>query len=56
MERPNADRFAGITYGLSPAMDALPSVELINRIKQEWLERIQVRADMKKAYAILADW
>ena len=53
---PNLDRFQGITYGRSPAMVALPDIQMLNRIMADEIERVWLRAEMKQAYAMLADW
>jgi hypothetical protein len=52
----NLERFDGFTYGRSPAMDCLPDVQRLNRILAEHVKAVWLRAEIKQAYAMLADW
>lgn len=56
MDHPNPERFDGVTYGRSPAAELLPIIDTINRIMAQEIKRLWLRAEMKKAYAMLADW
>jgi hypothetical protein len=43
-------------YGKSPLMTVLPDMCMLNRIMAAELERLWLRAEIKQAYAALADW
>jgi hypothetical protein len=45
-----------MTYGRSPGMIILPSIEYINKLHCAYLYRIWWRQVEKAAYAELADW
>jgi hypothetical protein len=45
-----------MTYGRSPGMVILPTVEYLNKLRRDYLYRIWWRSVEKAAYAELADW
>jgi hypothetical protein len=43
-------------YGRSPAMNVLPDLALLVKLHTRFLAKAFERAEMKRAYAELADW
>lgn len=43
-------------YGRSPGMVVLPEVEYLQQIQRDFLYRIWLRNDEKRAFAELVDW
>jgi hypothetical protein len=46
---------AAAIYGRSPGMCILPSMQELNHLKASFLHRVWLRAEMKRAYAMLSD-